>query len=268
MYMRSLIYSILLLFIVPTLLSAQETFQPRPLNNFGANKGLVFDKEFSFDIRLQTNGLALAVNIGKIRTYYKTNYYHFEIGELKHRKEYRNTFDLNRNREGSSFIFGKRNNLYVLRGGWGQKRYFSEKARKKGLAVGAAYEIGPVIGFIKSYKLKLSYPNDPSTLIDDVTRLESYSEENRSIFTAIDRIEGAGGLTKGWDELSLAPGIQGKLGLHLDWGAFDELVKAFEVGIMFDVFTKKIPLLIPLPDNENKPYFLNLYLTLQFGKRW
>jgi len=121
---------------------------------------------------------------------------------------------------------------------------------------------------LKSYKLKLAYPNDPSTKTDDVTRIESYNETNSEIFTDTDRIEGAGGLGKGWDELGFAPGVQGKLGLHLDWGAFDELVKAFEVGVMFDVFTKKIPLLIPLPGNENRPYFLNLYLTLQFGKRW
>lgn len=248
-------------------LGAQQTFQPRPLTQ-SDSKGIVFDQEFSVDLRLQTHGFALAINRGKIKTYYKTNYYHFEIGELKHPKEFRNTFDFSRNRDGASFIFGKRNNLYVVRMGWGQKRYFSEKAKKKGLAVGASYEFGPSIGLLKPYQLKLKYINDPSTNIDDVTRIESYSEDNHEIYTDLNRISGAAGFGKGWNELKIRPGIQGKLGLHLDWGAFDEMVKAVEIGMMVDLFPKEIPILIPLEANENKAYFLNLYLTLQFGKRW
>ncbi len=248
-------------------LVAQETFQPRPLS-LSNNAGIVYDREFTADVRLHTNGFAIGFNRGKIKTYYKTNYWQLEIGELKHPKEYRNTFDFARNGNNGSFIYGKRNNLYAVRFALGQKRYLSEKAKKKGLAVGFTYAAGPSLGILKPYQLRLIYFNDPSKPSDDVERNETYSEENSDIFTDINHIAGAAGIGKGWGEAKLRPGFHTKASLHLDWGAFDEIVKAFEVGIMFDVYTQRIPLLIPAEGNENKPYFLNLYLTLQFGKRW
>lgn len=260
------LFFLITILALPVLLEAQQTFQPRPLS-LANNKGLLFDREFTIDLRLQTNGFALAINRGKIKTYYKTNFWQLELGELKSPKEYRNTWDFSR-RESSSFIYGKRNNLYALRFGLGQKRYFSEKASKKGLAVGATYSVGPSLGIIKPYQLILIYYNDPANPIDDVMQNETYSEDNSSIFTDIGRIAGAAGFSKGWSEVKFRPGIQAKAGLHLDWGAFDEVVKAFEVGVMLDVYAQKIPILIPVEGNENRAYFLNLYLTLQFGKRW
>ena len=87
---------------------AQGTFQPRQPNPVDY-KGLVFEKETSFDIRLHTNGFAFALNFGNLKTYYLTRYYHIEVGEVKHPKEYRNTFVLNFSpgRDSRSFIYGK-----------------------------------------------------------------------------------------------------------------------------------------------------------------
>jgi len=266
MYKRVSILLFLLASVAP-IVEAQETFQPRPLS-LSNNAGIIYDSEFTVDVRLHTNGFALAFSKGKIKTYYKTNYWQGELGELKHQKEYRNTFDFARNGNNGSFIYGKRNNLYALRFALGQKRYLSEKAKKKGLAVGFTYAAGPSLGILKPYQLRLINFNDPTNPTDDFENNESYSEENKEIFTDINHIAGAAGIGKGWREAKLRPGLHTKASLHLDWGAFDEMVKAFEVGIMFDVYTQKIPLLIPAEGNENKPYFLNLYLTLQFGKRW
>ena len=70
------------------------------------------------------------------------------------------------------------------------------------------------------------------------------------------------------DELSILPGVHGKIAVHFDWGAFDQYVKAFEAGVMVDVFTKKAPIMIEVGDNQNRAYFINLFLNVQFGKRW
>lgn len=45
-------------------------------------KGIIYRKETTADLRLHNNGLALAINFGEIRTYYRTNYYHFELGTM------------------------------------------------------------------------------------------------------------------------------------------------------------------------------------------
>ncbi|MEM9821131.1 MAG: hypothetical protein AAF985_08670, partial [Bacteroidota bacterium] len=59
----------LLLFPLMEML-AQNTFQPKQV--VSNNLGIVYDKEFTFDIRLHTHGLALGVNIGRLKTFYKT----------------------------------------------------------------------------------------------------------------------------------------------------------------------------------------------------
>ena len=244
----------------------QGTFQPRQSTFEDEFAGLVYDYERAVDLRLHTNGyIAIAMNFGQIKTYYKTRYLHFEIGELRHHKERRQSSDSSSGgRSSRSYIFGKRNNLYALRGGIGVKRYFSEKAKRKGVAVGLSYEVGPVLGLLKPYYLELRYGNDVNGTI---TRSEKYSEENAAIFTSPTMISGASSFVKGFNELSVVPGGQFKVAVHLDWGAFDEFIRALEVGIMGDIFFKEMPIMVDEEFSENRPYFINLFVALQLGKR-
>lgn len=228
------------------------------------SKGIVFNKELAFDFRLHTGGFAFAVNTGKIITYYKTKYYHFEFGDVRHQKEYKNQFrGSTRGTSPRSFVFGKQNNLFVLRTGVGFKRYFSEKARRKGLAVGINYEIGPSLALLKPYYIHVSIP-------DQGIVERKYSDDIAEYFLDINRISGASQFSKGIGETSVVPGGNAKLAVHFDWGAFDEYIKALEVGIMADFYYKKIPIMVENSAEgvKNRPFFINLYVSLQLGKRW
>ncbi|MEM1318650.1 MAG: hypothetical protein AAGG75_00270 [Bacteroidota bacterium] len=259
------------LVIVSILLSslsfAQTTIQPKQIDY--SNEGVIYNKELAIDLRIHTNnGFALAANFGQIKTYYKTHYYHFEIGAVRHPKEHRQSFDPSGgfSRTSRSFMFGKQNSLFVLRAGLGRKRYFSEKAKQKGLALGITYEIGPAIGILKPYYLEII--NEGNGTGDPFLVSTRYTEETASTFLDVTRIYGASGFTKGFSELSLVPGIQFKASVHFDWGAFDEFVKAMEAGIMGDIFIREMPIMADVEFAENRPYFINLFLTLQLGKRW
>lgn len=237
-------------------------------------KGIVYQKELTFDLEfLQTNGYALGVNIGKLKTYYLTNFYNIEIGEIKHTREYRQSFDFpapSSNRVSRAFIFGKQNNFIVLRGGLGQKRYFSEKAKRKGLAVGISYEGGPSLGLLKPYYLELVRTSEPGGN-DYFIRSEKYSAGNEDLFLDITRIFGASGFSKGLGEVKVLPGGHAKMAVHFDWGAFDEFVKALEAGVMIDFYFRDVPIMVEspqVPNVNNSPIFVNLYLNLQLGKRW
>ncbi len=244
---------------------AQQHLQP--FSPIEPEKGILYNKETSFDFRVHTNGLfALGYNIGKIRTYYKTRFIHFGFGELKHPKE--NRYNINRNflngPPSSSFVYGKQNALFALRIGMGQKRYFSERARKKGVRVGISYEAGPVIGLLKPYYIDI-FTNETGNRPVIIT--VRYSEETRSDFLSPWKILGASGLFKGASEMRFIPGLQIQTALHLEWGSQDELLRALEMGIMLDAFPKKIPILIPVENDPNRPFFLNLFINLQLGKR-
>jgi hypothetical protein len=270
----------LLFFVVglTAVASAQSgTFNPKEPNS--GNKGIVYDRETAFDLTLFGNGYELGVNIGKLKTYYRTEYFHFGIGELKHNREFKNRDGIvggggSRGLNNSSYVYGKQNSLYTLRAAYGIKRYYTEKARKKGLAIGVSYQGGPTIGLLKPYMLELNRTevggsNNPS--------IESFNGDNANFFLNTDRIIGAAPFINGIGDISVRPGINFSGAIHFDWGAFDQYVKAVEVGIAADIFFSDVPILIDdvefsgvnvLPENvKNRPYFLNLYISFQLGKR-
>jgi len=247
----------------------QVTFQPK--QDSDEAKGIVYNKEFTVDIRLlQTNGFSIGINRAKLKTYYLTPFYHLSIGELKHIKEFRQqSFEstgFNGIGNNQSYIFGKQNNLYVIRAGYGQKRYFSEKAKVKGLAVGMAWELGPTLGLLKPYYLDLGFRTSSGT--NFTFRPEKFTEENRDAFLDPNRIGGSVGLGRGLGELSIRPGFHAQASAHFDWGAFDEFVKAVEAGFMVDVFLGNTDILVEIEGVENRPFFFNVFVNLQLGKRW
>jgi len=235
--------------------------------------GIVYDEELTFDFKLLTpRSLAFGINIGKIKAYNHTRFYNIEIGSLRHAQEVRQNFDyqiVQTNRVSRAFVYGKQNSAFALRAAVGNKHYFSEKAKNKGLAVGASYAVGPNITFIKPYYLELYQFRDGISVITE----EKYSLENEEQFLDVFRsqtIIGGAPFSKGLEELSIMPGISAKAAIHFDWGAFDEYVKALEAGIMIDAYLKEVPIMVEsdaVPYLKNSPVFINLYINLQLGKR-
>lgn len=227
--------------------------------------GIVYNRETTFNMKLTTNrGFVPGIEFGRLRTYYKTTFFHVSLGELKHPKEQRQSADPVPGRSFRPYIFGKQNNFFAIRAGWGTKRYFSEKAKTKGVAVGMSYAFGPTLGLLKPYYLAICYP-DPDRPIDCRIFHEKYSTENASLFLDENgRIKGASPFTKGFGELGVRPGANLSVAFHMDWGAFDEFVKALEIGAMLDVFPSKIPIMV---GDENKQLFFNFFVNLQLGKR-
>ena len=263
MLFRTFIICLFTLFI-QSQIEAQRVIQPKLIEVDW--KGIVYKNEWSIDIRLHENGAALAYNSGKIKSYRKTNYYQIELGFMKDPRE-KSQSKISQSGTSGSFAFGKINSLFNLRFGVGTKHYLSEKEKRKGLAVGYTYMIGPSLALLKPYYLDLEYV----VVVDEerVTeiRSEKFSEQNRDIFLNEDFIRGRSSFYKGFDEINIRAGIHGKIGAHFAMGAFDKYVKAFETGVMFDLFTSEIPILLETESISNRPYFIKLYLNLQLGAR-
>ncbi len=269
--------TIFFFFVSLGFITAQGVYNPKEENN--GNRGIIFDKELVGELQLQTNGFFIGANIGKLKTYYKTSFIHLSFGELKHPKEHKNRDDIRTSglqENARSYVFGKQNNLFAFRAGMGVKRYLSEKARRKGLAVGISYEAGPTLGLLKPYYLDVRR----SEINNQNPVSQKYNGENAETFLNTDRIFGASSVLKGLGEVKVRPGIHLRGGLHFDWGAFDELAKAMEIGIMADVFFGDINIMVDeaelinprpaviLPENvKNQPFFINFYVSIQLGKR-
>jgi hypothetical protein len=232
-------------------------------------RGITYRKEMTFDLKLHTNGFAFAYNSGDIRTYYRTNYYELGIGTMhnpRELKQTKNTTIVNGELP-KDFKFGKQNSVFIIRGSKGIKKYLTDKAKRKGVELGYNLSFGPSIAVLKPYYLK--FVNQAIVLGELKKSLteERYSETTKKDFEDYNKIYGGASFFKGIKELSFTPGVQSKLGLFFSLGSFDEYVKAGEVGIMADIYTKKIPIMIEHPGITNSPYFINLYVNLHLGKR-
>ena len=258
---------LLCILFLPVIATGQSTFQPKQVDL--ELKGVIYRKETAVDFRLHTNGLAFALNLGTIQTYDKTNYLHFEVGYMKNPREKKQNKNLSIGVFGQShsFAFGKVNHMFVLRGGWGKRKFLSEKAKRKGLAIGYNYQFGPSVAVLKPYYLELQYKQDIDGKINTEIRNEPLTGENESKFLNYEEIYGGGGFFKGFSQLSFTPGIQGKGSVFFALGAFDKYIKTIEAGIMVDLYPKKIAIMAESENISNKPYFINLYVSLQLGAR-
>ena len=240
--------------LIATALQGQNT-APQPV-------GIIYNRETAYNLRLSTNrGWIIGMEKGRLRTYDRTTFYHISLGTLSHPREVKQSAPPQTRYR--SYVFGKQNSVLMLRAGWGAKKYFSEKAKVKGVAVGMSYSYGPTLGLLKPYYLALSRfsPDNP---LNYVIRIEKYSDANADIFLQNNRILGAAPYTRGLSEIKLLPGASASLAFHMDWGAFDENVRALEIGATLDVFPRPVPILISA---ENSPIFLNFFVNVQFGKR-
>lgn len=244
------------------LIKAQTTIQPRQ-NDYTFN-GVLYNEESAFLGGIHSSGFNLGYRKGIIKKYYLTTYYHIDLGGLKHPREYQQTLRaqsaLHNITSANSFIYGKQNSFFALRGGLGAKRYFSEKARRKGVAVALTYEGGPSIGLVKPYYLDLRKFNDDQYYIEPT----KYNPKIKEEFLNLNNIAGSSSLLKGITEMDIIPGIQGKVMLNFSFGDIESSVKSLEAGLMVDIYTRKVPIMIEEP---NTAYFINFYVGVEFGKR-
>jgi hypothetical protein len=233
------------------------------------NKGILYNTEKVLDARLYSFGWGWSANalFGNVRTYNKTTYYTVGLGfDLKHPKEVGKQTDFTSSSANTGFrkyTYGKQNYATSVRLGYGIKRYYSEKAAKNGVALALNFAGGANVALIVPYYLEIGVSRT------DLTKVVStkYSAETAKLFLDPYQVRGKSGFFKGIGETKVVPGIYGQAGVHLDWGAFDEYVRAAEIGVQLDIFAKPLPILVESPNVKNRPYFFNLYLSLQLGKR-
>lgn len=250
-----------------TIVTPQSKSNPIILNQSASNatkpSGLSYENELSLGLKATTNGWGIFGDYTKDINLDKKRLLYFELAFVKSPKETKrvNEFTIGFTPP-KPFVYGKQNSFLNVKAAIGEKRLLGQKAEKSGFQIAATYAGGFSAGLIKPYYLEV-YNNDPEN--GDLTRPISYSSETSNLFLDATSIYGASGFGKGFNEISLAPGLFGKAGFNFDWATYDDFVKSLEAGVGCEVYLKDIPIMIL---ENNKPYFLYLYLSLQFGKKW
>lgn len=268
--MRTL-FIFLLLTISSTLLLGQQRL-PGNQNIYDAEgPGFVYDNEWTFNFGLGTpRNLFLGFTRAKLKAYNKSTFYTLFLGDIRHSREQRSNFERiipQTNQVSRPFVYGKQNQFYAIRVGFGTRTYLSEKAKQRGVAMGYSWEIGPTLGLLKPYYLEVQTGELNNGTIRDI----AYSEETKALFLDRFRIFGASSWGQGLDELKIIPGVHGRASVHFGFGAYDEMAKSLEVGIQGDFFFRNAPIMVEsdlTPGVTNSNLRMSLFLQMQLGKRW
>jgi hypothetical protein len=222
---------------------------------------LVFNKQSVFGFRLNTDGWSAFYEKGIMKNVKVANLYSLEFGEKKNPREKRLSYGFQTGgfiQFSTPYIYGKQNIFYQLKPSFGQQRLIGGKTNRNGVAVHLIYKGGISLGLERPYYVRVS--NDGNGIVNDI----KYSTADSVAFLNPGNIIQGTGLKYGWGEMKVVPGVHAKTAIRFDYGRFNELVSAIEVGLNVEAYSRKVDIMIL---NPNKQVFFNSYIAILFGKR-
>ena len=219
---------------------------------------ILLEKQWSLGIQLNTNGWGLKFLKGKNITARKQFLWEIEFSTYKEAKEVKTINPYFSNSK--SYIYGKLNYLYFLRGGVGFQHILNRKPYWGGVQLSYHYYAGFALGIAKPVYLYIIHITSPQGDNYDITE-EKYNPDIHFIENIYGRASFLSGITK----LKLYPGLYAKTGLDFEFGTRSKNIQMLEVGVTFDYSPIPIPI---MAYNPKRSLFLTLYLSFSFGKRY
>jgi hypothetical protein len=214
---------------------------------------VMLKNERSGILYLTSNGIGAGYRFGKRIDARNQTIYDIDFMNVKHPKEIKLTSNYSYY-SSRSFVFGKQNNFFELKGTIGKQYELFRKNDKGGISIRYFYAGGPTLGILKPIYYEIRY----YSLSYDYTKTEKF---NTSIHQS--NINGKASFFKGFKELSVVPGITAKAGFSFEYGREDAIIRAVDVGLGIDLFPKAIPI---MATQNNNFYFLNLTIGYRFGR--
>lgn len=250
--------------IFPAIVQAQDITEADTVD-----MGYLLRKEKSGNVMLHTLGYGFGFRFGINKTYYKNRMYDFDLLEMRapnQARRYNENFPNPR-----SYVYGKLNNLYILRAGIGRQHLINRKPYWGGVEVRAFYYGGLDIGIAKPTYLNIAYYSviDNQIVVERIA-LERYNPETHFPYIGVNPnclcdIYGRGPILSGFSKIKIYPGIYVKGGFNFEFSALNDRIKAVEAGVTLDIFPQKVPI---MAFSEPNLGFITGYLSFHFGKRY
>jgi hypothetical protein len=213
---------------------------------------IAYKKSFVFGAKLITDGYGIFFELGRASSVKKALLYQLEISEQKHIKEEKvNSYFSN----SVPYIYGKENFVYPVKLGVQQQVLLGNKSNKNGVAITANYGGGVAVALLRPYYVQVQQGNE-------YTYVKYNSADSAQFLSG--QIVGGPNMGKGWSELTVTPGLYAKAALRFDYGSYNEVISAIEVGVAGDFYSSKIPQVVYNPE---KQFFFSGYVAILFGKR-
>ncbi|HSK14026.1 MAG TPA: hypothetical protein VK907_12485 [Phnomibacter sp.] len=241
---------------------AEKTARINEMIRLEEEGSIIYPKQNVFGFKLYSDGWAGFYEKGKQKTVNKANLYSIEFGERKHPKEVK-LYNVTGGGGGWIFgqplIYGKENNFYYLKLGVGQSYLIGGKGNKNGVSVSAIYGGGLSLGLLKPYMVDIQEP-----LTGQLIAIKWEGGDGPYDQNFLTNPLGSSGVFKGARDTQFKPGAFLKGGLRFDYGRYNEVVSALEVGFNMEYYSAEMPIMIA---NEAKRSFLNVFVAIEFGRR-
>lgn len=220
---------------------------------------IAYRKHNVFGLKLTNDGYGFFYEHGRAQSIKKALLFQLDFSE---RKDPREKKQANIYAPASPFIFGKINYFYPLKLGVQQQILFGNKSNKNGVAVTGNFGGGLSLGLLRPYYLEINDTANGGRKSIKYNSADSSDFSNAGLLNSL--FVASSGFTKGWNEIQVKPGAYAKAALRFDYGSYNEVVSALEVGITGEYYFSKIPQLVYL---KQRNFFLNVYVALVFGRR-
>lgn len=212
---------------------------------------IAYKKSFVFGAKLINDGYGVFFELGRASSVKKSTLYQLEISERKHIKEDKQSYPFINS---VPFIYGKENFFYPVKLGVQQQVLLGNKSNKNGVSITANYGGGLSLALLRPYYVQVQKGNEFVYV--------KYNSPDSLLF--LNSPVGGPTLSKGWSDLTVTPGVYAKTSVRFDYGSYNEIVSAIEVGLSGEYYTKKIPILLKATQRQ---FFFSAYVAFVFGKR-
>jgi hypothetical protein len=221
---------------------------------------VLMERQWNLGALVSTNGWGLRFRFGKNLANLRQWMWEFEFSTYKSPKEVRvlNPYYP----DAKSYIYGKLNYVYFLRGGTGEQFVITRKPYWGGVQLSAVVYGGISLALAKPVYLYIAYPLPPDGTTFEL-REEKYNPANDHHTS--DYIYGRAPFLSGVLEMGFYPGIYARGGLEFEFGNLNKRPKALEAGAVLEYLPIAVPI---MAYNPKQSVFLTLYLSMSFGKRY
>ena len=216
---------------------------------------IFYRNERSFGLLLNSDGFGISYREAQRVDYLNKRIFEVEAGTLKSPKEYRESnpvWDTP-----GTFIYGKINSVFYLRGSYGHQRELYKKADLGGVAIRFFYSGGPTFALYKPiyYKILHAISANEYNIIEEKFIAGPFGTQPTDIYSK-------SSFFKGLNEIKFLPGLFAKTGFNFEYSKLDKVIHAVEVGASLSAFPRKIPI---MATSSNKAVFFSLFVSYRFG---
>lgn len=212
-----------------------------------------YTRHFAMGFKLTNNGYGAFAEMGRAQSVNRSLLFQLDISENKNSKEekFQDQYGLS-----APIIYGKVNYFYPVKIGVQQQFLFGNKGNKNGVNVTGNFGGGISLGLLRPYLVEVDKGNGTYEMV-------GYNSSDSGYFLNGPIIAGPT-IADGWSKLKCVPGIYIKPSVRFDYGKYNEMLTALEIGVSAEYYTQKIQQMIYI---TQKQLFLEAYVAVIFGRR-